>query len=453
MSGVNKKGIVALVVSLGVITLLFIPTDEQVSQTVTTEVISVDGITTTEVISVDGIISADDLDLQFAIDDLIAQSIIDTDVSFKDSDDTFVEQIVDNLGLGEKFGIVTTVSLVDSNNNIKTETNVFGVALPTNLSVTDESGNVLDFGGSIQVIFDSVLPSGTVGTSWATVNFFLDDDRIKSSKLWASHIDENRETMILVDSLAIVNHKPVPPAFSNRGNDNFTFTFTDENLSDGTHTFRVVLTDVDAVIGENRYVFAGENIVYELDFDVDNNKVTKIAEDGNDEKIIVYKSDSAFIIESASSQRCGTANGNTVCHSVSAPDMPPIPNVKVTIDGFSHTVTSLDSFSGGSFCNLANKCTASLGTFSLSTTDKIVINFPRNSHLQVEINGVIYVDEVTPLSQKNYEIKCYPVKLSETKSERGHPPYRFIDSVTWQDKCFSSFDYSETLGESYKTFA
>jgi len=483
MSKVNKKGIFALVVSLGVIALLFMSpatfTGERVSQTITTEMISIDDLISTGdligaddlinldgIQNVDGVLSADDLNLQFAIDDLIVQSIINTDVLFRDSDDTFAEQIVDSLGLGEKFGIVTTVSLVDSNNNITTETNVFGVALPTNLSVTDESGNVLDFGGTVQVVFDSVLPSGTVGTSWASVEFYLDDSEIDSTDLWASHIDESRETMILVDELHDKrNDLPTPPSFSERDKDNFTFTFTDENLSDGTHTFRVVITNVDAVAGENTYNYRGENIVYELDFDVDNNKVTKIAEDGNGEIISVYKSDSKLIIESASAQTCAGSGIRHYCHNARSPDMPPIPNVKLTVDGFEVIISSLEPItSAGHDTGCRKVLTQNDGvksyinicpsTSSTTSADKgITVFFPRNADIQIEINGEVFVDEITPLSQKNYEIKCYPhVTSKQYASFTGsNHPYSYMEKASFSYNCTSSIGYTEHLGTATST--
>lgn len=382
-----------------------------------------------------------DAEFQSVVDDLVLQSVIETDVIIKESDQNDLEKWLDEQGIGftEKFAIKTDVTLIDSNNRITTESSVFGFDEPTTLSITDIDGNILDFGGTVQVTFDSVtqdVPNSV--TSWADVKFFLDDRLLDNKKLWASYQNEQTSSMSVLNDLvfrtsaendkleveikqlqdilrilpeysrgqrdglaqnlgtsddsvsnltslvqskitglqlqiSIVDKIPVNPSFSEREKINYTFTFEDENLSDGKHTFRVVFDEINALVDNKNFNWHGENIAYELDFIVDGSKVTKESEDGNG-KISVFKSDNRFIYhisaDTTKTQRYGGAY-------TLIPELNDIFRVYVNDE----LIKTIDS-----------------------STEPFEFSFARDSQLKITVNDKIVFDEKTPTSQVNHHI-------------------------------------------------
>lgn len=378
---------------------------------------------------------------QDILDQAFLLSTIDTNVIIKESDQNDLEKWLDEQGIGftEKFAIKTDVTLIDSNNRITTESSVFGFDESTTLSITDIDGNLLDFGGTVQVTFDSVtqdVPNSV--TSWADVKFFLDDRLLDNKKLWASYQNEQTSSMSVLNDLvlrtsaendkleveikqlqdilrilpeysrgqrdglaqnlgtsddsvsnltslvqskitglqlqiSIVDKIPVNPSFSEREKINYTFTFEDENLSDGKHTFRVVFDEINAIVDNKNFNWQGENIAYELDFIVDGSKVTKESEDG-DGKISVFKSDNRFIYhisaDTTKTKRYGGAYALI-------PELNDIFRVYVNDE----LIKTIDS-----------------------STEPFEFSFARDSQLKITVNGKIVFDEKTPTSQVNHHI-------------------------------------------------
>ena len=286
---INKKGIIVLIFSVFLIFVLFEPFNNSNIITETQTVFDGDKKITPE--------DAQNIDL-------FLQSVVDTDTVITDSDQSAIQNFLDESGVGftEKFGIQTNIALIDTNNIVTHESNIFGInELPDSLSITDEDGNILDLGGSVQVSFESIAQSNPNSvTSWASVSFFLDDNKLDTKKLWASY-QGSQNSMSVLNNLSFDDSNfPINPSFSDREKTNFTFTFTDEGLSNGDHTFRVVFDKVDAIVDNRNFNWQGENIIYDLTFNVDGNKITKESEDGNGDKISVFKSDNKFIFTTQS---------------------------------------------------------------------------------------------------------------------------------------------------------
>lgn len=129
---------------------------------------------------------------------LYTDSIIETDEVFTESDDTLIEQFLDevDIGFSEKFGLEIQTVLFDSDQNQVKSSDI--IVIPQ-LSVTDEEGRLLDL-GTIQTAFAGISRDleSTVEI-WGTVKFYLDDDIIATKNIWAS------DSQVKVVDLAIVN--------------------------------------------------------------------------------------------------------------------------------------------------------------------------------------------------------------------------------------------------------
>lgn len=383
-----------------------------------------------------------------ALDNAIAElSTVNTNIKFTESNDAIITQFLDSNNIDspfstEKFGIVTDVALIDSNNQKSISTNIFGISeLPNTLSVVDEQGNPLDFGGNIQVTFDSItqsLPKSV--TSWGTVKFFLDDRLLDTKKLWSTHNDIQKQSMSLVPNLIFESEDsfefPIPPSFSEREKRNYTYNFSDENLPNGLHIFRVVFYDINAVIDSNNFNWKGENIVYELKFNIDDSLITKVSESGNGEKSTVFKSDGKFILNlSTIAEKCYSTPVRTDCIKTKPSDNVS-PKIELLVDD--------------KRIALVPKGTDS----SSSLLPNVISTIPRGTNLKILIDDVVKYDEKTPLSQRNYELVCMPVVV-----DLSAPSYNIIlngqlvslnilSSITVENRCTSSFGYEYT-GEKY----
>ncbi len=355
-SKTSKKGIVLLTISVAVIALLFYQPSSNTSSFTTVEKGEQNAI------------------------DVFLNSVVDTNVILTDSDQSAVEQFLDEQGIGftEKFGIQTNVALIDSNGITTNDSSIFGVnESPSSLSITDKDGNILDQGGIIQVTFESIAQGSPKSvTSWAVVSFYLDDNLIKEKRLWSGYTEQVKQTMSVLNSLSVVNNIPTVPSFSDRENQNFTFDFNDENLSDGTHTFRVVLTEINAVIDGKNFNFNGEKIPYSLDFIVDGNKITKDAESGNGVKVSVYKSDNRFIFNVSNTSFVAEGHGSGTINSITSNPY----HIEVFVDD----VVLVD--------------------IPLGSVVNNEILFARDSNVKILVDGKVVLEEHSPLSQKNYGI-------------------------------------------------
>jgi hypothetical protein len=318
-------------------------------------------------------------------------SVVETNVKFTETDSSKITLFLDSQNIDsplstEKFGIITDVALFDSNNQKSTVTNVFGVnEIPDVLSVTDAEGIPLDFGGNIQVTFDSItqsLPKSV--TSWGTVKFFLDDRLLDTKKLWSSYQSNQRQSMSILSNInferdvpnLVLDEFPVPPSFIDREKRNYTYNFSDENLTDGSHVFRVVFYDMNAVIDSKNFNWKGENIVYELKFNVDNNMITKESEMGNGLKSTVFKSDNRFTYSKTDLTLSVNHNGQLL-YFYSQTSFPHIMNVYVN----DKLVKMIDN-----------------------STPSSEFLFPRDSQLKVIIDGKTVYDEKQPLTQTNHHM-------------------------------------------------
>ncbi len=182
-SKVSKKGLILFALFIGIIGILFY---QPSSNTITAN------------------------NAEFDVDqDIISQaflnSVINTNVILTDSDQSLIERFLDEQGVGltEKFGIQTNIALVDSDSNVvDTQSSILGVS---QLSVTDEQGNLLDL-GAVQVTMKGISQSKETSVNiWGTVEFFLDDDKVDTKKIWASGQNVNTLDLSLVDSLTFDN--------------------------------------------------------------------------------------------------------------------------------------------------------------------------------------------------------------------------------------------------------
>ena len=109
-------------------------------------------------------------------------SIIETERVFTESDQSLVEQFLDEQGLpssSEKLGIEVQTALFDSNQKQYDYSNIVGIP---QLAVTDDLGRVLDL-GTIQTSFLAVTADNERTLNlYGTVEFYLDDDLITTKK-------------------------------------------------------------------------------------------------------------------------------------------------------------------------------------------------------------------------------------------------------------------------------
>ena len=219
-------------------------------------------------------------------------SIIETERVFTESDQSLVEQFLDEQGLpssSEKLGIEVQTALFDSNQKQYDYSNIVGIP---QLAVTDDLGRVLDL-GTIQTSFLAVTADNERTLNlYGTVEFYLDDDLITTKKIYTSESNNDSKTY----QLSVIDS--VPPKSFDRPT-TFTFTLSDEGRdweNNSEHTYRVVLKEVNAEINSDndfkKFSFNGENIVYELKVKVDEQK--KIVLDENNDAISIFKSDSTL---------------------------------------------------------------------------------------------------------------------------------------------------------------
>ncbi len=143
---------------------------------------------------------------------LETNSIVDTNIIYTESDQTLIQQWLDetNNPLGtEKFGIETNVALYDSDQNVSTFSDIHSVSL---YSVTDVNGNLLDL-GSIQATFDARTANIESSLNvWGKIDFYLDDNPVGSKYIWGSASNTNQIKLSVVDNLEF-EFEPNPGAY------------------------------------------------------------------------------------------------------------------------------------------------------------------------------------------------------------------------------------------------
>jgi len=257
---------------------------------------------------------------EFNIDNLqeIELSIVETERVFTESDQSLIEQFLDENDLpssSEKFGIEVQTVLFDSFQSQYPSSSILSIPA---LELTDSEGRLLDL-GSIQTSFLGILSNSDRGSETTfnldgTVKFYLDDTLIITKKLFASEQSQSKtHELSIVDSIPSFDR---PKAF--------TFTLSDEGKDwvDGSeHTYRVVVTDINAELLSNndieKYSWNGEKIAYELKVKLDETK--KVVLNENNNAVSIFKDDSTI-------QICGTAivdRGSSKIHGMSFTAFPP----------------------------------------------------------------------------------------------------------------------------------
>ena len=339
-------------------------------------------------------------------------SIIDTERVFTESDQSLVEQFLDESGLpssSEKFGIEVQTVLFDSDQVQYPESSILEIPQDP-LSVIDDQGRVLDL-GSIQTSFLGITTDSQRGSEQqfnldGTVKFYLDDELIATKKLYLSESgDSNTHQLSIIDSL--------PPTSFDRPKA-FTFTLSDEGRDwkdESVHNYRVVITEINAKLISNNdsktYTWNGEKIAYELKVTVDGTK--KVILDEANNAINIFKDDSTI-------QICGMSTLQEIPYKgwqqtktdspIVTVKIPMTRNIQSTpvpfivISDFEPQDPKKPSFG-------SNHWFGNLSTLS-SCTEKID-GIPRNTNIIIELD---YADNTrdkkyelkTPLSQKNYYV-------------------------------------------------
>ena len=342
---------------------------------------------------------------EFNIDNLqidnlqeIEFSIVETDRVFTESDQSVIEQFLDENDLPsstEKFGIEVQTVLFDSDQIQYPSSSVLSIP---SLEVTDDQGRVLDL-GSIQTSFLGINSDSERGDEKSfnldgTVKFYLDDDLISTKKLYSSETGSNDNYKLsLLDSIP-------PPSFDRP--QAFTFTLSDEGsdwLDKSEHTYRVVVTEINAEINSNdnikKFTWNGEKIAYELKVKVDENK--KVVYDYTGKAISIFKNDSTI-------QICGSSiyqkESSRAPHLGLKTNSPPSVLVKDTKD---NVLSSVDFNAINAKAGIAEGRNVKSWygiTFVNSCSDKID-GIPRDTDIIILVDGQSYSVH-TPKSQINY---------------------------------------------------
>ena len=301
---VSKTRIIVSVLVIAIIGILVVPMESDNSEPITNVYES-------------DFVSSDDINMDKVIIDQAIQeySIIETNRVFTESDQSLVEQFLDESGLpssSEKLGIEVQTVLFDSDQKQYPSSNIIGIP---ELSVTDEQGRLLDL-GTIQTSFLAISAKTEQQFNLeGTVKFYLDDDLITTKRIYGSDSNKQNHELSIIDSL--------PPTSFDRPKA-FTFTLSDEGRDwedKSEHTYRVVLTEVNANLDSNKdfkqFSWTGENIVYELKVKVDEQKkviqgcklfdsnlinagLLSCSADDYNSAIQIFKNDSTFQICGAS---------------------------------------------------------------------------------------------------------------------------------------------------------
>ena len=360
------------------------------------------------------IVSSDDINFDQDIVDQAFQaySIIETNRVFTTSDQSVVEQFLDENDLpssSEKFGIEVQTVLFDS--DLKQYPSSSVLSIPE-LSITDDQGRVLDL-GTIQTSFLGINSDSERGdeTSFnldGTVKFYLDDDLITTKKLYSSETgSSDNYKLAILDSL--------PPTSFDRPQA-FTFTLSDEGsdwLDKSEHTYRIVVTEINAEINSNenikKFSWSGEKIAYELKVKVDESK--KVVYDYKGEAISIFKNDSTL-------QICGNSiyqKENSQAPQQGLKTISP-PSVVVRDTG-GNILTSAEHTATDASQGVAEGRNQKTwyGISSVNSCSEKTYGIPRDADIIFTVNGKDYPVH-TPKSQINYHLNAFlePQRLSKS---------------------------------------
>lgn len=409
-----------------------------------------------EVIIQSDVITSDDINLdQDIIDEAFqAYSIVDTERVFTESDQSIIEQFLDENDLpssSEKFGIEVQTVLFDSDQKEYPSSSVIGIP---SLVVTDDQGRVLDL-GSIQTSFLGINSDSERGDEKSfnldgTVKFYLDDDLISTKKLYSSETGSNDNY-----KLSILDSIP-PPSFDRP--QAFTFTLSDEGsdwLDQSEHTYRVVVTEINAEINSDdnikKFSWNGEKIAYELKVKVDEKK--KVVYDYTGKAISIFKDDSTI-------QVCGVGKYQKFPYLGIRTIESTNPSVTVK-DTSGNILAQTDGIVSHSYpvptCN-AKHC---YPTISSSACTEKISGIPRDKLIVIDVllgaEKMSYTLK-TPLSQKNYylnqglesdnEYKCKQYTNSNKDQKLyGGCDRPVINTISQGQNFISNFGYDSKLNQ------
>ena len=415
VSKIPKVRLLISVLIIGIFVILFAPPDD--TKIITTE-------------AEYDVLTSDDINMDQEIIDQAFEtySIINTEIVFTESDQSLVEQFLDNNNLpssSEKFGIETQIVLFDSNQEQFPSSNILGIP---QLTVIDSQGRLLDL-GTIQTSFAGITANSEKSFNLTgTVEFWLDDTLIKTKKLYASDVlDVISHPISVVDS--------IPPSSFDRPT-TFTFTLSDEgrDWTDGSeHIYRVVMRHIDADINSEqdhkKFIWSGEEIVYELKVKVDERKLTILDEENN--AIAIFKSDNTL-------QICG----NSIFQWIKNVDVE-LHTPVVTAHPYPVTITDIDGniIASVSFTQLdASAPYKFYGVVDLKDCSEKVSGIPRNADIIFIIDGN-KIPIHTPMSQVNYHhsvIWDESTKTTKCSAVNQWHPDRIGCDYVYHDKIFTS---------------
>ena len=390
--GKKVRVIVSLLVIVIIAVLIIPPQESNDSPTIQSNVI---------IESDDIILDQDILDEAFQ-----AYSIVETNRVFTESNQSIVDQFLDENDLpssSEKFGIEVQTVLFDSDQTQYASSSILSIPA---LELTDSEGRILDL-GSIQTSFlgitsDSDRGSETSFNLEGTVKFYLDDTLITTKKLYASEQGDSK-----THELSIVD--TVPPSSFDRPKA-FTFTLSDEGQGwiDGSeHTYRVVLTEIDAEINSNndieQYTWSGEKIAYELKVKLDERKKVVLGDDSY--AVSVFKNDSTI-------QVCGTSEYFQFAYAKTGKIKSINPSVVVreavaSDNYFAETGSNLN-IKGTDNPNLSCNSKHCYGSTATTYCSAVTSGIPRDTDIVIELTRggeTKSYDIHTPKSQINYYVE------------------------------------------------
>lgn len=398
---VKKARIIVSILVIVIIGFLVIPMESDNSESITT-------------VNDYDFVSSNDITMDQVLVDQAFQeySIVETNRVFTESDQSLVEQFLDESGLpssSEKFGIEVQTVLFDSNQVQYNESSILSIPEDP-LSVIDEQGRILDL-GTIQTSFlgittDSQRGSEQIFNLDGTVKFYLDDDLVATKKLYSSESgDSNTHELSVVDS--------IPPKSFDRPTV-FTFTLSDEGRDwqdKSNHVYRVVITEINAELKSNndikKYTWNGEKIAYELKVTVDDTKKVILNEQNN--AISIFKDDSTIQVCGMSAkqelpykgwQTFSSDNPRVIVKIPMTSNELSSPVIKVIDFDYVSENPKIPKFNGRHwFSNIAvnDSCSEKVDGIPRNTNILIILDYDDNKRdVEYEIK--------TPLIQKNYYI-------------------------------------------------
>lgn len=377
---------------------------------------------------------------------LVESSVIDIN-NVVESDQSIVEQFLDSASLLEsKFGIETVVLLIDPFGNTEKSSNILNVPF---YAVTDQQNRVLDLSDLKASFYFVGKEKSTSVTMQGDVEFYLDDVKIASKKIFVSGNTLTNQTlqMAVADSAF--------PSFSER-KDGFGFTFIDEipKWNDNTdHSFRIVIKKIDGQVlndGQEPKTLAwtGEHVAYELKLFYDDTKLAVVSD--NQVKLDV-KSDSTISTCAMGGQATygrfmqgGVASNQLLLTYVS--ENAKSPQIIIKENGI--VLSTLSGSSGGMLGRVIiapNQISSSIPSMQIIPPTNKCEKF---ESLKRDTEYIFVVEDkefpvLTPKTQQNYFIQCDHTDIVIGDANPLAHSYYFKGYKYM--KCSSNFGYEKTV--------